>query len=269
MRSFELKSIIGELNIELTDTLFVSSDLSHIAKYCKLNNLVFDVNRFIDDLFELVIDGTLIVPAYTDNLFDGDTFDVEKSKPNIGALPNRVFRRKDFKRTSDALHSVFVKGKSSEALLSLNAKSTLGEGSVFEFLHQVNAKFLFINSHIEDSLTFVHYVEENQKVWYRRYYNLSLNRKLKDETEIVKLKFYSKRLGGETDFKQLNDSFVEKKLMKSIDCNEIKVDLIDAVSVYDETLLAIKNGPKLYSFSLLKFVKDFIKRYLLRRKGIL
>jgi len=111
------------LNLKSDDVVFVSSDLKNFAFNAKKQQKSLNIDLFIENFQRVLSDGTLIIPAYTDYLKNGDTFDFVKSKPSTGAISNKVFKRKDFLRTSDPLHSVLVWGKHQDEILILNDES--------------------------------------------------------------------------------------------------------------------------------------------------
>ncbi|NRA13614.1 MAG: AAC(3) family N-acetyltransferase, partial [Crocinitomicaceae bacterium] len=107
-------SIASQLPLGKSDILFIASDIKQIALNCRSKGESFDVNAFIESFQEVLSEGTLIIPSYTDYLKNGETFDHSKSKPSTGALSNKVLRRKEFIRSTDPLHSVLAWGKHAE-----------------------------------------------------------------------------------------------------------------------------------------------------------
>jgi len=129
-------SIASQLPLNKDDVLFIASDIKQIALECRAAGEPFDVNAFIESFQDVLSEGTLVVPAYTDYLKNGETFDHKKAKPSTGALSNKVQRRKDFIRSKDPIHSVFAWGKHADEIANLDNESTLGEGSIFGLLHR-------------------------------------------------------------------------------------------------------------------------------------
>jgi aminoglycoside N3'-acetyltransferase len=139
------------LNINENDTVFISADLKNIAYALKSKNKIVQIDQFIDNFKLILKNGTIVIPAYTDNLKNLGTFNYLKDKPTTGSISNKVFKRKDFTRSNDPLHSVFAWGKNTNQILDLKDNSTFGKNSIYSFLHQQNAKFIFIDVHIENS----------------------------------------------------------------------------------------------------------------------
>jgi aminoglycoside 3-N-acetyltransferase len=248
------------LGLKSTDILFVSSDLKTLALHAKNKQQSLNIDLFIGNLQSILDEGTLIFPAYTDYLKSGDFFDWEKGKPSTVALSNKIFKRKDFTRTRDPLHSVFVWGKDSEELLSLFDNSTFGENSVFGFLDRKNARFLFIDVHIENSFTFIHYVEEYKRVLYRKYFVLDFETiSEKNQRMTIKTLFHTRKKGVVTDFSLLQNRFDETGAMKHLFFNDVPFDLIDARDAVLITEKLLDEKKYLYRFDFSFYLKQVIK----------
>jgi len=127
-----------------------------------------DLNIFIDSLINKIgKNGTLLFPTFNWGFCSGETFDYNKTVSNTGALTNTALKRDDFTRTKHPIYSFAVWGKDKEKLYNMNNKSSFGEDSPFAYLHRNKAKMLTIGLCYQNSFTFVHYVEEMEKVGYR------------------------------------------------------------------------------------------------------
>lgn len=248
--------------LELNDDaiVFISSDIKNFALKAKAEKRSIAINAFIDQLQRIIKNGTIIIPAYTDYLKDGDTFDYYKSKPSTGAISNKVFKRKDFKRTLDPLHSVFVWGKHSKEILKLKDESTFGEHSIFGYLHKRNCTFLFFDVHIVKSLTFVHSIEERLNVKYRRFYNWMIYTKIKEQITETPVQFHTRKMGVVTDFDELNATLIERQLMERYNYSTIKIDKIKASDIAKTVVESIENKRYLYRFSLKLYLKSIVKK---------
>lgn len=260
--------LFKNLNIKSDDVIFISSDISKMANGCRAHGERLDVNKIIETLQGIVVDGSIVVPTYTDSLLDGDTFDWKKSKANTGAFSNKVMRRKDFVRTADPLHSVMAWGKDLEKILALTDDSTFGKNSIFNYLKVSNAKFLFIDIHIQKCFTYIHFIEEQQKVKYRQSYHYNIKCVYLEKEEVKRTHFYSKKLGVSSDINDLHTILTEKNCYTSVSHRDSQIDILEAQTVWNHAVNCIDNGPYLYKFSFIKYLKDFTKRYILRRKGI-
>ncbi|MEJ6583316.1 MAG: AAC(3) family N-acetyltransferase [Crocinitomicaceae bacterium] len=256
------------LNLKSNDIVVLSSDVGRLAMLCKSKGETLDVNSIIDCLQEILSEGTILIPAFTDNLVDGDTFDWRKSKPTTGAVSNKVQRRKDFIRSSDPLHSYFVWGKDMDNVLARNDDSTFGKNSVFAFLKEKNAKFVLLDVSLQDSLTFIHYIEEQNKVKYRKSYFYSIDCIYPEGNRTRKIEFNSRKLGVRTYVTDLFEQFVAKDLNQSYVYLNSRIDIICAEDVWEVGLECINKGPKLHKYTVMNHIKDFVKRHILKRKGV-
>jgi aminoglycoside 3-N-acetyltransferase len=256
------------LQLKKEDVVFISSDLGQLAKSCRANNERIDLHELIETLQGILTDGTIVIPAYTDDLLSGDTFDWVKSKPTTGALSNKVQKRNDFIRTRDPLHSVFVWGKHQQEVLGLDDESTFGSHSIFSFLKKVNAKFIFIDIHIQECFTYIHFIEEQLQVPYRKSYTYTIDCVYPEGTMKRNVKFYSKRLGVTSDINDLHAVLMHDQVYQIFQFRDSYIHILEAQTVWTYAVKSIHKGPKLYKYSLFKHLKDVIKRYVLRRKGI-
>lgn len=253
------------LPLKKNDILFIASDLGQLAKDCRARGERFDANAFIESFQSFLSDGTIVIPAYTDNLWNGDTFNYHKSRPTTGALSNKVFRRKDFVRSHDPLHSVFAWGKYAEDIEKLNAESTFGKGSIFDFLYTHKAKMICIDVHFQNSLTFVHYVEEKKGVKYRKFYDLQL--KVMDDhgEHDQKIRFHTKKPWILTDLYDLQQSMGAEGIKTNYKFGNVKIQYFELRKAHNYIVDYIHSGRRLYQVDLIHFVKRVIKK-IIRKK---
>ncbi len=253
---------VDSFNLKEEDVVFISSDISNVAKYFKEKEVSFDVNTFVETLQLKLNKGTLIFPAYTDNLRNGDVFDYQRAKPTTGALSNRIGRRKDFKRSFDPLHSVYVWGVKSEEIVGLKDRSSFGENSVFGFLARVNAKFVFIDVDLQNSFTFVHYLEEKMNVSYRKNYSLTITLKNGESIVDVPINFHTKKMGISTQLYPLQDYLIRNGfLIETTSCGS-KVHLSEAEDMTKGVRGFLSEKGKMYIFNIKLFAKQVVKRIL-------
>lgn len=255
-------SFARQLPIEKGDILFIASDIKQMALDCRSNGEKFDVNAFIESFQEVLSEGTLIVPSYTDYLKNGETFDCVKSKPSTGALANKVQRRKDFIRTKDPLHSVFAWGKHADEIANMNSDSTLGKGSIFDFLHANNAKMICIDVDFQNSLTFVHYIEEKEKVSYRKAYEWKMKTTIDGVEAEREFTFHTKKPWILTDLYGLQTESAKDGVNQLYSFNKSTVHYFELNKMHDYILDYMKSGNKLYKVSLMHFARMITKRIL-------
>ena len=255
------------LNINENDTVFISADLKNIAYALKSNNKIVHIDQFIDNFKLILKNGTIVIPAYTDNLKNLGTFNYLKDKPTTGSISNKVFKRKDFTRSNDPLHSVLAWGKNTDQILALKDNSTFGENSIYSFLHQQNAKFIFIDVHIENSFTFVHYVEEHLVVNYRTFEKITyFNIDNQNNKSIKEILFFKKKWGIVNDFEKLNSNFQLKEIFTNYSYLNIPIEICSAEKAFTEIKRTIETKEKVHRFKLVIFIKDFLRSLIIFKK---
>jgi len=256
---------IETFDLQEDDVIFMSSDITNLAKYFKEKLVAFDVNTFVEILQLKLKNGTLIFPAYTDKLRHGDIFDYKKAKPTTGALSNRIGRRKDFVRSFDPLHSVYTWGKKADEIVKLKDESSFGENSIFGFLARENAKFIFIDVDLQNSFTFIHYLEEKLKISYRKYYSMNIQLKNGDTLKDEAIQFHTKKMGVCTQLYPLQDYLIRKGFLEEKLNFNAKVHLSNANEMTKGVHAFLSSGGKMYTFDFKLFAKQFVKRILGKR----
>ncbi|MCR9172594.1 MAG: AAC(3) family N-acetyltransferase [bacterium] len=258
------EDVATSLPLKSTDSLFIASDVKQLALDARSAGKAFNANTFIESFQAKLSKGTLLIPAYTDNLKNGDTFDQAKSKPTTGALSNKVGRRKDFQRSKDPLHSVYAWGKGAEEIAEMDGNSSLGEGSIFHWMHDNACKMMCIDVHFQNSLTYVHFVEEQRKVTYRKPYNWTIKRIFKDNSDEKSFVFYSRQPWVLTDLELLQNRAIETGVAQVFQLENAEILFFDIREMHQLIEKMLDNGEKLHRISLMHFVKGVAKKILRR-----
>jgi aminoglycoside 3-N-acetyltransferase len=168
-------------------------------------------------------------------------------------------RRKDFIRTEDVLHSVFVWGKHQTEILELQDESTFGPKSIFGFMEHHLVKNVIIDVHFQNSFTYVHYIEEKRKVNYRKAYHWNVSVRKNGEVSSKKVLFYTKKWGIETNLTQLQNQLISKGIVKHKIVEGISLLILDVAETGRETEKFLVNGGKTHEFKLFLWFKCFVK----------
>jgi aminoglycoside N3'-acetyltransferase len=253
------KELIHHIVAEGDRSIYLASDIKRFSLECKKNNEVFDAKSFVGDLKNALLpEQSLIIPAFTDTLKNGEEFDAVKSKPTIGALPNRVFRRKDYFRTNDPLHSAFVYGPFAEN--DFSAKSTFGKNSLFHNLLKNNVIQVFVDVDLQNSFTFIHYVEELKKVAYRKHYKLKY---LQNGTLKTHL-FHTRKPGYITDLSKLQSKMLQNGVLEKEELHGISILRLETKKAFDFLCAEIvqHGGAEWRYFSWKAYFRRWLKRIL-------
>jgi len=234
--------MIRQLDIKPGSLVMVTADVTRLALIGRRKEVGFDIDHFIDCLQQcLGKGGTLVIPSFNFNLKNNDLFLPLKSLPITGALAVAALKRPEFLRTKNPLHSFLVWGEHAEALASLNNRSSFSADSPFAFMKQNQAKMLLIDTSISAAFTFVHHVEEMEKVSYRKFRKLMINVEEIDretgrrgdwETGRREVLLYAKRPGWTMDLSGLEKLLLEKQVAKKMIINKVPFTLVDLHAAY-------------------------------------
>ena len=177
--SLDLLSIISVLNIrkknEIEETII-------ILLSC-IENLSHNINN-------------LIIPSFYFGFPKKRFFDTLKSKPELGSLPNYLFKKKYKYRTLHPFYSFYVFGnrKSEFILTTQKFTDSVGENSIFNYTHFNKYKLISIGHHYASALSSIHQCEYLLGVDYRS--TIYFNGNLKDDYRNVsiegKFNFYGR-----------------------------------------------------------------------------
>lgn len=157
-----------ELGIKEGDILLLGSDVLTLAWNLREKEIKFNTETFIRSLMECIGDeGTLMFPTFNWDFCNKAFFDYHHTPSATGALSTTALNMNEFVRTKHPIYSFAVSGKFRNQLLELNNISAFGEDSPFAFLHKNKGKMLMIGVEYQNSFTFAHYVEQQEKVLYR------------------------------------------------------------------------------------------------------
>jgi aminoglycoside 3-N-acetyltransferase len=259
--------IASSLGLKEDDVVFIASDLTRLAFNCMEKGEVFDVDKFIDSFIAQVPNGSVVIPTFTDNLTQGVTFDVQKSKPNIGALPTAAFKRKEAYRTIDPFHSMAVWGRHVPLFKSSIENSTFGANSGFGLLHQLKAKMILIDVTIKQAFTYVHYCEEHEQAPWRKFVNHQMHIIDHQGAEsLQEFRFYTRKPGIINAFYPLEAIFLKENILQIVEIDEIPIGIIDLSKAFDRILQDINEnkGRNLHQFSFYEWLRVMAKKILKR-----
>jgi aminoglycoside 3-N-acetyltransferase len=184
-----INHFIDKLNIKQDDTLLITGNTIKLLRKMKRYNKAFSFDLLIDKLInKLGKNGTLIIQTFNWDFCELKKYDIINSKSKTGSLGSAALKRKDFVRTNHPIYSFAVTGKYKEELKSLTNKGAFDKESPFNFLFEKKAEMIIFDLPLQNSFTFVHYVEEMEKVNYR--YNKSFTSKYINDQGTSSVKTY-------------------------------------------------------------------------------
>jgi aminoglycoside 3-N-acetyltransferase len=266
MQELDYLELASQLGIPPGCTLMVTADLTRLAIISRQKQVPFRIDALINGLQQhLGPVGTLLVPAFNFNLKNKDYFNPSKSLPVTGALAAATLQRSDFVRTCHPLHSFLVWGKYAPELVALQNRSSFGSDSPFAFLRSEKALMLLIDTTISAAFTFVHYVEEMNRVHYRKYQNIRL--KIDNNagmTEWKEFLLFAKQPGWTMRLNGLEEQLMKNHVAKIYTIDKISFTMVDLAAAYpliEKDIL--ENGAKNISqFSSELYLREKAKRLL-------
>lgn len=231
--------MIRQLDIKPGSLIWVAGDITRLALAGRRLEIGFNVDNFLDTLKQcLGKGGTLVIPSFNFNLRNHDHYAPDTSLPITGALAVAALKRPEFVRTAHPLHSFLAWGDKAQDLAKLSNKSSFGNDSPFSFFRDHGGKMLLIDTTIADAFTFVHHVEEMEKVKYRRYLKMiiHIDKEKKERGEEGKwgreVWLYAKKPGWTMDLSGLEKLLVEEKVAKKMKINQVSFTLVDLPASY-------------------------------------
>ncbi|MCB0795103.1 MAG: AAC(3) family N-acetyltransferase [Flavobacteriales bacterium] len=208
-------------------------------------------------------EGTLLVPAFDHDLLDGDAFDVRFTKPQTGALANAALSVEGSLRTLHPLHSFAVVGRQAEQLAQMENESSFGADSPFAWMHGNGVYLIALDLDLNDSLTYVHHVEELERVPYRSWKDFHIRyTDPAGHTSDRVFKLFAKRPGHHIQLNGMEQDLEAAGAMKRIDLDGVKalrIDLATAHRVFQQDIR--KNRARgFHSFHLQIWSTDQLRR---------
>jgi aminoglycoside 3-N-acetyltransferase len=242
--------MVRQLDIKPGSLVWVTADVTRLALAGRRLEVGFSIDHFIDCLKQVLgKGGTLVIPSFNFNLKNNDTYYPSQTLPITGALAVAAMKRPEFVRTKNPLHSFLVWGEHAEALAALDNRSSFGNDSPFAFFREHNGIMLLIDTSISAAFTFVHHVEEMEKVRYRRFRRMKINVGREDNRTVGREDFktegrednrtvgrevvlFAKKPGWTMDLAGLERILVEKDVARKMLINRIAFTLVDLQAAY-------------------------------------
>jgi len=256
------REIAGALKIQPGDAVLLTSDILKLAMKARKKEKVFNTSALLNSFVEeLGAEGTLLLPAYNFDLENGDAYDVAKTIPMTGALAVAALEDRTFARTYNPLHSFLVKGRDSSILAGMRNTSSFGIDSPFAWMYEHNVLMVFAGTTPAEAMTFTHFVEESDQVWYRRYKNLRINyNNAEGNLAILPFRIYAKKPGWTTQMEKLEKLFSAETLQQ-YSINGIPFYTIRCRDAYEVISSDIRenNARSIAAFNMKLYLRDVIK----------
>jgi len=258
--------IVNYLPVNKGDVIWLTGDLVQFALQARRNKETFDPDAFINSFTQKIGEqGTLLIPAFNFNLPHSSVFNIQTTKPVTGALSEVAWRKPEFKRTWHPLHSFMVWGRYEHDLINLRNPSSFGPGSPFEFLVGNQAKMIIIGTNVAQAFTFVHLIEEREKVAYRKMkqYNIRYT-DISGITDDLKFYLFAKKRGWTMCLDKLEKRLEEGNALSYHTINGTSCSVIDldrsAKIISDD--IKLNKARNIARFDIIIFFKEIVKEVL-------
>ena len=207
---------VEKLNISSGNIIFIASDISKLAYEAQENDIVFNINEFIDAITNKIgNEGTLILPVYNWDFCKNIPFDYNKTIGKTGYLGNAALKRNDFIRTKHPIYSFAVWGKDKHYLASIDNIHAFGKNTVYQYLIDNHATNIAINVNFNDHYTICHQIEQLVGVPYRynKYFKgdyIDVNNNISKKTYSMSVRYLELSLSG--DAVELYNEMLDKKI---------------------------------------------------------
>ena len=132
---------------------------------------------------------TVLIPAFTEGFNKSKYINLDNSKIITGSLPEYIFKKNFFKRSSSAFFSFLYKGKLENRIENLQPKYAWGINSVFDWIYKNDCQMITLGNH-PTNCSLTHYAEWllRKKISYRE------EKAFSGTIELNKKKFFSKEI---------------------------------------------------------------------------
>ena len=165
----DITATLAELGVQPTDTLWVHAGMQTALRVAGAT-AAEKLETVLTGLEQAVPEGCLMLPTFTYSFTRGAPFVVATSPSTVGVLSECFRQRRGVRRTADPIFSAAIRGSLpgpwERRLLEIGDTDCFGEGSVFAFLREADARLLFLGVGFA-YCTFVYHVEQRLAVPYR------------------------------------------------------------------------------------------------------
>jgi aminoglycoside 3-N-acetyltransferase len=200
-------------------------------------------------------EGTLIMPTFNFDWCEespNGVFDLGNTPSKMGILTEIVRKMPGAKRTLHPFYSFAIYGKFADKLSKTDNHDSFGKDSIFAKIHELNAWIMIIGLTYNQSMTFFHYIEQQEGVDYRFMKDFSgwiiANGGRYRDTYKMLVRDINK--GAMTAVDPMGEVLEKRGVVKIRKIGQSLVKLMRVKDVYKITAEEMKNNPRfLYSIS--------------------
>ncbi len=156
------------------DIILLHSNLKRTFLECKRKKQKITTASVLKSFLNVIGQkGTLILPLFNFDFTKGKNFDFNNTKSQMGLLTEELRKNYNIERTGHPVYSFGIIGGKKKEFKNVDNFSAYSASSPFGIIHKLNGKIGILDLEDQNSMTYYHYIEEQEKVAYRYFTNFS------------------------------------------------------------------------------------------------
>ena len=232
----KIEDVFNSFLFPKNSIFFIHSDITNYDLdsnnwYGKCSNLYNLFDRYFKE-------HTILVPTFTYSFCKNKIFDIDKSPSEVGIFTEYFRNQKKVVRSNHPIFSAATKGPLSSSIIENLSNSSTGNGSIFERLRVFDAYIIFFGTEFMESCTFLHYIEQCKRVYYRYSKYFTGEVKSKKKSYFGEWEFYV-RSTNLYKFQELIDNkliirdLIKSNLLKEKKISKLKISYCSAREIFD------------------------------------
>ncbi len=150
------------------DLVLLHSDITGVVREFRTRKVRLRSADILESFLRcLGANGTLLLPLFNFGFAEGQPFDMRSTTSRMGALTEAGRAHSGAVRTGHPIYSFAAIGKLAEEFRGVTNDSGYDKDSPFGILHRHGGKIAVLDLPSDQSMTFIHYVEQCEQVPYR------------------------------------------------------------------------------------------------------
>jgi aminoglycoside 3-N-acetyltransferase len=191
-----IADIFSALAIYPGDTVFIHGDAGVSLQYHGVHPQKKLYHLFCEIINYLGPAGTLVIPTFSYSFTKGEDFNPSTTPSRVGLFSNFFLSLDNVKRSSNPIFSVAAIGKHANLFMESNINDCFGKDTAFDLLMSTNAVSVCLGCELKN-MTFVHYVEQKNKVKYRYFKSFFGNLIINKKKSRLKTTYFVRELNDE------------------------------------------------------------------------
>ena len=217
LKKISIADTFSSLGIYPGDTVFIHGDAGVSLQYRDVNPQKRLYHLFCEIINYLGPTGTLVIPTFSYSFAKGEDFNPSTTPSRVGLFSNFFLSLDNVKRSSNPIFSVAAIGKHAKLFMESNINDCFGKNTAFDILMSTNAISVCLGCEVRN-MTFVHYVEQKNKVKYRYFKSFFGNLIINKKKSRLKTTYFVRKLIDESkiDLNYFQNVSLQKgKLLKA------------------------------------------------------